>query len=88
VQVDDTGPPVEGVTPAPAGGSRGPGQGLIGMRERAALAGGSAVFRRRADGWTVRAVLPMNHDGRTKADPQAAHARSVPKDRPGVQESP
>jgi signal transduction histidine kinase len=88
VQVDDTGPPVEEATPDRAGGSRTPGQGLIGMRERAALVGGHAVSRRRAGGWTVRAVLPMNHDGRTKADPQAGRARSAPKDRTGVQECP
>jgi signal transduction histidine kinase len=88
VQVDDTGPPVGEATPDRVGGSRTTGQGLIGMRERAVLAGGSAVARRRAGGWTVRAVLPMNHDVRTKADPQPGDARPAPQGRPRVQERP
>jgi signal transduction histidine kinase len=79
---------VEEAAPDRVGGSRTPGQGLIGMRERAALVGGHAVARSRAGGWTVRAVLPMNHDGRTKTDPRAARARSAPEDRTGVQERP
>ena len=38
------------------------GQGLTGVRERAALAGGSAAAGpNRAGGWTVTAELPLNH---------------------------
>jgi len=88
VQVDDTGPPVEEATPDRVGESHTSGQGLIGMRERAALAGGSAVSRRRAGGWSVRAVLPLNHDVRTQVDPQAGNVRPAPRDRPRVQERP
>ncbi|MGW0707871.1 sensor histidine kinase [Streptomyces sp. NPDC002643] len=86
VQVDDTGPPAGEVAADRPGGSHASGQGLIGMRERAALAGGSAVSGRRAGGWTVRAVLPMNHDTRARTEPRAGSLRPAPVDRPRVQE--
>jgi signal transduction histidine kinase len=88
VQVDDTGPPAGEAAAKDMGGGRATGQGLIGMRERAALAGGSAVSGRGAGGWTVRAVLPMNQEARTSHDMQAAQARRASEGRPRVQERP
>ncbi|MFU8849725.1 sensor histidine kinase [Micromonospora sp. SL1-18] len=53
--VTDTGPPDQ--TPARDGGRA--GQGLIGIRERAALAGGGATAGPRPEGgWIVHAILP------------------------------
>jgi signal transduction histidine kinase len=53
LRVDDDGP----ATGADAGGS---GNGLAGMRERAAALGGSIDAGPRPDGgWRVRAVLPL-----------------------------
>jgi signal transduction histidine kinase len=64
VQVKDTGPPTAATARPPHRETS--GQGLIGIRERAVLAGGNAVAGRRPDGgWTVRAVLPVNHAART-----------------------
>lgn len=88
VQVDDTGPPAGDSKPDRADGNHTSGQGLIGMRERAALAGGSAVSGRRSGGWRVRAVLPLNHDAAAKSEPQAGDFRPTPGGRPQVQERP
>jgi signal transduction histidine kinase len=57
VSVRDTGP--RKGTPAPASAGP-PGQGLLGMSERAALAGGSAQAAPVAGGWLVHAVLPLS----------------------------
>ncbi|WP_063774116.1 sensor histidine kinase [Streptacidiphilus rugosus] len=61
VSVDDSGPDREGRESSdlpPTG--RPAGHGLIGIRERAALAGGSAsAGPRPGGGWSVRAVLPF-----------------------------
>ena len=63
LSVSDTGPDA----PAPFHGAAAPaepgpeGQGLTGVRERAALAGGRAeAGRNRAGGWTVTARFPLN----------------------------
>lgn len=53
IRVADTGPP----RPVPV--EVGSGNGLVGMRERAALFGGHVEAGRGADGFTVRAVLPL-----------------------------
>jgi signal transduction histidine kinase len=58
LSVSDTGPDhrIGPVAPAAAG------QGLTGVHERAALAGGSAAAGpNRAGGWTVAAEFPLNH---------------------------
>ena len=56
VTVQDTGGP-----PGPS--SSGTGQGLIGIRERAALSGGTATAGPGADGgWIVRATLPLSRE--------------------------
>ncbi|MGW6278554.1 sensor histidine kinase [Kribbella sp. NPDC055071] len=56
IQVDDTGPSV-GFQPAAGSGD---GQGLIGMRERAALYGGTVQCGRTpGGGWTVRTELGL-----------------------------
>jgi signal transduction histidine kinase len=56
IQVDDTGPSV-GFQPAAGSGN---GQGLIGMRERAALYGGTVQTGRTPNGgWTVRTELGL-----------------------------
>jgi signal transduction histidine kinase len=56
VTVQDTGGP-----PGPAGS--GTGQELIGIRERAALSGGTATAGPGADsGWIVRATLPLSRE--------------------------
>ncbi|MGD3112310.1 sensor histidine kinase [Streptomyces sp. YGL11-2] len=56
VSVDDSGHE-DGATAEPAAAN---GHGLIGIRERAALAGGSAsAGPRPGGGWSVRAVLPL-----------------------------
>ena len=50
---------------AAAGGERAGGHGLVGMRERAALFGGSLTAGRRdGRGFEVRAVLPYPEDER------------------------
>ncbi|GGM61365.1 histidine kinase [Dactylosporangium sucinum] len=41
----------------------GAGHGLLGMRERAAAAGGSLTAGPVADGYLVEALLPLDHDG-------------------------
>lgn len=47
-------------SPAPAKRHRGPGYGLLGMRERANLLGGSLSSARTADGgWCTHAVIPI-----------------------------
>ncbi len=80
LRVDDDGP-ATGSGPArggkgPAGGAKGPtvgGNGLVGMRERAAALGGEVRAGPRDDGgFTVRATLPLRGDdgaggGRTAA---------------------
>jgi signal transduction histidine kinase len=56
IQVDDTGPSL-GFQPTTGSGD---GQGLIGMRERAALYGGTVQTGRTPDGgWTVRTELSL-----------------------------
>ena len=58
VSVSDTGPRSHRSAPAPAGF---PGQGLAGVRERAALAGGRAeAGPNDLGGWSVTARLPLN----------------------------
>lgn len=58
VSVDDTGSRAPDAAPAPAGS---PGQGLAGVRERAALAGGRAEAGPNSrGGWTVTARFPLN----------------------------
>lgn len=85
VRVDDTGPQA-GAPPAPrpeAAGHHAPGQGLIGIRERAALAGGStASGPRPGGGWSVRAVLPLD------PRPTGRQARREASTRPGPRERP
>jgi signal transduction histidine kinase len=57
VSVRDSGPPDGSPAPGPAGH---PGQGLVGIVERAALAGGSAeAGPTDGGGWLVHAVLPL-----------------------------
>ena len=56
VEVVNTGE--RGPAPTPLGGSR--GHGLIGLRERAQLVGGTLEYGPGADGFTVRAVLPTH----------------------------
>jgi signal transduction histidine kinase len=52
---------------APAGPGQGQGHGLIGMRERVALYGGSlAAGPREGSGWAVDAVLPLGPGGRAQ----------------------
>ena len=50
-----------GATAAGDGGR--PGVGLVGMRERAAAAGGDLTARATADGFEVRAELPLRAGG-------------------------
>jgi signal transduction histidine kinase len=55
IRVDDTGPLAGTEQPAPANAE---GHGLAGMRERAALYGGSILAGHRpGGGWTVQATL-------------------------------
>lgn len=57
VSVLDSGPPLGAPKPAPTGH---PGQGLVGISERAGLAGGSAeAGPTDSGGWFVHAVLPL-----------------------------
>jgi signal transduction histidine kinase len=72
LSVRDTGPP-DGVAPPTPAGS--PGQGLLGMAERAALAGGSAAAGPTGSGgWLVHAVLPLT--------PPPPPARALEEDQP------
>ncbi|WP_405363326.1 sensor histidine kinase [Kitasatospora sp. NBC_00085] len=58
IRVQDTGPPDTG--PAPAAPVHHAGHGLVGMRERAALYGGTVTAGPRpAGGWTVEALLTL-----------------------------
>ncbi len=64
VEVADGGRPIPAASPAPdAGGAgvpRGPGMGLLGLRERVALYGGElAAGPRPGGGWLVTATMPV-----------------------------
>jgi len=63
-----------GVPAGPAGDARGPGHGLVGMRERVAMLGGSLSAGPEPDGWfVVSAVLPLTAtDGVTTGDAAGA----------------
>ncbi|MCH0565885.1 MULTISPECIES: sensor histidine kinase [unclassified Streptomyces] len=62
IRVQDTGPAV--VTSARPGPAEEEGHGLVGMRERTALYGGSLSAGPTGGGWTVEAVLdPVSPDG-------------------------
>lgn len=57
VHIEDTGPPDGAAAPRPAGGE---GHGIAGMRERAALYGGTvSAGPRPGGGWTVLTVLDL-----------------------------
>jgi signal transduction histidine kinase len=61
--IDDDGPPgIRALGPDLSDGSSGEGQGLMGIRERAAILGGSFEAGRKGRGFEVRARLPI--DGR------------------------
>jgi len=55
--------PVDGVDPTAATGPAGAGAGVVGMRERAALLGGSRRAGRVGDQWRVHAELPAGGYG-------------------------
>ncbi len=56
MQVDD-----DGRSPPPRGGAPGSGQGIVGMRERAAALGGELqAGPRPGGGFRVRACLPLD----------------------------
>jgi signal transduction histidine kinase len=63
VSVQDDGR-ADGAAIASTAATGGPGHGLVGIRERAALAGGVAEAGPSADGWLVRAVLPRERERR------------------------
>ncbi|MFD4242824.1 sensor histidine kinase [Streptomyces sp. NPDC058525] len=66
VTVTDTGPPPEAAPPPPSAAldHRQAGHGIIGMRERAAMYGGTLTADPRpGDGWTVQAAFDTEPDG-------------------------
>ncbi|WP_341683610.1 sensor histidine kinase [Nocardia farcinica] len=61
--VDSGGVPVHGPDPDPAAAIRGSGLGLLGMRERVAVLGGTLEAGREPDGsWRVCATIPLELD--------------------------
>ncbi|TDT98022.1 signal transduction histidine kinase [Streptomyces sp. 846.5] len=81
VRVQDTGRP-DGAPARPGSGladADQEGQGLVGIHERAALAGGTAVIGPTGDGgWLVHAVLPLDR----KPAPQSSPNPATEEDRP------
>lgn len=73
VTITDTGvPPLAAQTPRPAPDYREAGRGIIGMRERAAMYGGTLTAGPRAGGgWTVDAAFDVEPDGTHEGE---AHA--------------
>lgn len=82
VRVQDTGGP-DGA-PVRSGGDQ-HGRGLVGIHERAALAGGTARTGPTGDGgWLVHAVLPLGPQpaAKTPPAPEPAHGPAPEEDRP------
>nr|WP_083905398.1 histidine kinase [Nocardia transvalensis] len=64
VEVDDLGHAASAAAPGVRAEIIGSGLGLVGMRERVAVLGGSLEAGRRPEGgWRVRAVIPLDRDG-------------------------